>query len=489
MPAVQVSITLPKAAVPGAVLSIPVKGGSESVKVRVPDGVGPGSALVLTQTADGGWAESFTKVVPPPTQVQFQEEAPPAPVQQPEPVYASQGVEEGHDPIFEGLPNEGPAYTVRLETTVGHVDIIVRPDWAPHGARRFLELAAAGDLDDLAFYRAVRGCLAQFGLPARREWPPLPDDPPCNVPFLFGAVCFAAVGENSRRSTLFICIGDMSHCLGQSPWETPIGAVTEESLEVLNRICTVYGDIAEYGGAGPDTGLLKAEGNAYLRANFGLLTYVNRAWPMDWSPEMDAEAQAVAMQHSAHAAAAPAPAPDMYPDVSYEAPPAVHFQQGSETTQAHSGGPCVIDVPIEIAPSPGKRRPVEVEVEVETVPSNSRTRSGYASPMMRLGKATPQRSPQRSMNSSMRVVSSSVKSQPVPGSASPYVNVKRLVPTAGPVAHPVPMPTTPGVPRHRPAYVAAARVAAPIAYPTIAAPHSPPYGAPPVCMVPVWPVR
>lgn len=179
------------------------------------------------------------------------------------------------------------AYTVRLDTTVGGIDIIVRPDWAPHGTRRFLELAAAGDLAELAFYRAIKGCIAQFGLPARRAWPPIPDDPPTGVPFLLGAISFAAIGENSRKSTLFICTGDMSHCLGRNSWETPIGAVAESSLDVLDRIETMYGDIAEFKGPGPDTNRINNEGNAYLRSNFPHLTYIRSAVPLDWRPEAD----------------------------------------------------------------------------------------------------------------------------------------------------------------------------------------------------------
>mmetsp|Transcript_57763 Transcript_57763/g.137503 ORF Transcript_57763/g.137503 Transcript_57763/m.137503 type:complete len:878 (-) Transcript_57763:90-2723(-) len=189
-------------------------------------------------------------------------------------------------PSFQAHPDspmEVPvAYTVRLDTTVGTIDIIVRPDWAPYGARRFLELATAGDLDDLAFYRAIKGCIAQFGLPAKRRWEPIPDDPPAGVPFLLGAVSFAAAGAGSRRSALFICTGDMSHCLGQDPWETPIGAVAESSLDVLDRINATYGDIAEFNGHGPDTGRINQEGNAYLRRHFPLLTYIRSAWPLDW---------------------------------------------------------------------------------------------------------------------------------------------------------------------------------------------------------------
>lgn len=184
------------------------------------------------------------------------------------------------------IPDGPVAFTVRLDTSAGVIDIIVRPDWAPRGARRFLELAAAGDLDGLKFYRAVRGCLAQFGLPARRQVPPLIDDPPTGVPFLLGAVCFAAVGKNSRKSTLFICTGDMSHCFGRSQWETPIGAVAEASLDALDRIETIYGDIAECGGSGPDTSrmLREVEGQEYLQRNFPLLTVIHSARPLDWPP-------------------------------------------------------------------------------------------------------------------------------------------------------------------------------------------------------------
>ncbi|CAE8618802.1 unnamed protein product, partial [Polarella glacialis] len=188
---------------------------------------------------------------------------------------------EAVEPFREEL-DAAVAFTVRLDTTAGVIDIIVRPDWAPHGTRRFLELAAAGDLVDLAFYRAISGCIVQFGLPAKRTWPPIPDDPPTGVPFLLGAVSFAAVGENTRRSTLFICVGDMSHCLGEKPWETPIGAVAESSLDVLEHIVTDFGDIAEFGGAGPDTSCLNAEGNAYLAREFPHLSYIRSATPLDW---------------------------------------------------------------------------------------------------------------------------------------------------------------------------------------------------------------
>jgi len=296
----QVTLTIPEGAPPGTLLSVPVRGGAEQIKVRVPDGMGAGSTLVLTQ-AEGSdeWSMQAKSVVP----VQAEEPpqtAPEASASSYVPALGEPSEQQGQLTPYQPEPQpalEGNvAYTVRLDTTVGIIDIIVRPDWAPHGTRRFLELAAAGDLSELAFYRAIKGCIVQFGLPAKRLWPPIPDDPPTGVPFLLGAVSFAAIGENTRRSTLFICIGDMSHMLGQKSWETPIGAVAESSLDVLESIDTTYGDIAEFGGSGPDTNRINSEGNGYLRANFPCLSYIRSAWPLDWQPEEGSPTGGAALQ-------------------------------------------------------------------------------------------------------------------------------------------------------------------------------------------------
>ncbi|CAK9071915.1 unnamed protein product [Durusdinium trenchii] len=253
----QVTVTVPQDAPPGTILAVPIKGGAETLKVRVPEGLGPGSTLLLTRPEGvEQWALSVGKVVPEVKQAdgmtggspangdaeeQRQKELEKAWLQQQgktdeDPPNAAEEEEVPNDPAPEApldLPMTSVAFTVRFETTVGTIDIVVRPDWAPHGTLRFLELAAAGDFDDRAFYRAVPSCIVQFGLPPKHELSAIPDDPPTGVPFLLGAVAFAAVGENTRRSTIFICTGDMSHCLGRQSWETPIGAVAESSLEVL----------------------------------------------------------------------------------------------------------------------------------------------------------------------------------------------------------------------------------------------------------------
>eukprot|EP00435_Cladocopium_sp_Y103_P071001 s352_g36.t1 len=261
----QVTVTVPEDAPPGTVLAIPIKGGAETLKVRVPDGLGAGSTLLLTRPEGvEQWAMAVGKVVPPPLDAgggqaehaqeemvngkedsdQKQKELEQEWLRQQAKDKEEQGMQGHRDGDVSpqarvDLPMASVAFTVRFETTVGTIDIVVRPDWAPHGTLRFLELAAAGDFDDRAFYRAVPGCIVQFGLPPKHELSTIPDDPPTGVPFLLGAVAFAAVGENTRRSTIFICTGDMSHCLGRQSWETPIGAVAESSLEAatLDRGC------------------------------------------------------------------------------------------------------------------------------------------------------------------------------------------------------------------------------------------------------------
>jgi len=79
----------------------------------------------------------------------------------------------------------------------------------------------------------------------------------------------------------------MSHCLGHHPWEAPIGAVAESSLDTLDLIETCYGDIAEFHGSGPDTNRISCEGDEYLRREFPHLTYITSAQPLDWAPEDD----------------------------------------------------------------------------------------------------------------------------------------------------------------------------------------------------------
>src|SRR5687768_17290403 len=92
---------------------------------------------------------------------------------------------------------------VRLDTTVGTVDIEVLRGWAPRGADRFVALARHGYYDGARFFRVRPGRWVQFGIngdPAiAQAWrhQSLPDDPfvQSNVR---GTVAFAFAVANGR---------------------------------------------------------------------------------------------------------------------------------------------------------------------------------------------------------------------------------------------------------------------------------------------------
>ena len=88
-------------------------------------------------------------------------------------------------------------------------------------------LSSWSGVPQAASHIPCQGCISQFGLPPKRPWPPIPDDPPTGlqmtfhasvrqiiqideiratgVPFLLGAVSFAAIGwmglENAKLSS------------------------------------------------------------------------------------------------------------------------------------------------------------------------------------------------------------------------------------------------------------------------------------------------
>ncbi len=51
-----------------------------------------------------------------------------------------------------------------MQTTHGYFVIEVHRDWAPHGADRFYNLVKIGYYNDVAFYRVLKGFMAQTGM-------------------------------------------------------------------------------------------------------------------------------------------------------------------------------------------------------------------------------------------------------------------------------------------------------------------------------------
>lgn len=129
---------------------------------------------------------------------------------------------------------------VRCETTKGPLVIEVRKDWAPQGAKRFLDLVADNFFTNIALYRCVKDFLVQFGItdnPAKKHWhhKTIPDDPNQNLGIHTGYVSFAGRGPNTRSTQMFIAFRDLDF-LGKAPWETPFG----RWLSLVSTYCNSF---------------------------------------------------------------------------------------------------------------------------------------------------------------------------------------------------------------------------------------------------------
>jgi len=169
---------------------------------------------------------------------------------------------------------------VSCDTTVGNIDIIVEKEWSPNGANRFIELVEDKFFDNSSMFRSIRNWLSQFGIAntidKNTKWEtPIHDDNRAPARFKKGFVSFAGSGINSRTTQLFFTFNDNNN-LGNSPWETPIGYVTPETLYVLDKINCEYGDIHPWNNNGPDPRIIKVSGNDYLKEKFPNLTYFNK---------------------------------------------------------------------------------------------------------------------------------------------------------------------------------------------------------------------
>lgn len=138
-----------------------------------------------------------------------------------------------------------PSYPICASTTQGGFAIEVRPDWAPHGAERYLQLVESGFFTQNLFYRVPPRThpIAQFGLSPnlqlRREFAKIiPDDPPVweRVPIRRGMIAFAgSPGPPSRSCHMWFAIQGKSY-MGHDSWEPPVGIILDDGAAVLDRI-------------------------------------------------------------------------------------------------------------------------------------------------------------------------------------------------------------------------------------------------------------
>ena len=172
---------------------------------------------------------------------------------------------------------------VRLDTSVGAVDIEVIRAWAPRGADRFIALVRHGYYDDNRFFRVRPGRWVQFGIngdPAvAKAWrnKTIADDPlvQSNVR---GTVAFAFAVPNGRATQVFINTGDNSASHDKEPF-TPFGRVIS-GMDHIDRIDAEHGEGPGGIRAGKQDPFFDG-GNAWLLRQFPRLDYIRRATTLD----------------------------------------------------------------------------------------------------------------------------------------------------------------------------------------------------------------
>lgn len=169
-------------------------------------------------------------------------------------------------------------YKVRITTTKGAFVIEVHKQWAPYGAERFWRLVNLGFFDHSKIFRVKRGFVAQFGVSNDMQTNalfnnlPITDDP-VKMSNRKGLISFAADGPGTRRTQVFINLGD-NKALDKQGF-APFGKVVE-GMNVVETFYPGYGEMPPRGN-GPDPSKLAVEGNAYAESKFPWLDGIHKA--------------------------------------------------------------------------------------------------------------------------------------------------------------------------------------------------------------------
>ena len=185
-------------------------------------------------------------------------------------------------------PSDTTITLVCCETTAGSMSIAVHFNWAPLGAKRFLDMVTSDYFSSrVPLMRCVHNFICQFGIAGipslnknfksiqdDRNW--LPEGPAHRTNesgkkrYTKGYMAFAGGGKNSRSNQLIVALNDNQFLGGGSPWEVPWGEVVgKESFQTLDSIYTGYGE------KGPSQGLLHRKGaSETVRKDFPNLDYM-----------------------------------------------------------------------------------------------------------------------------------------------------------------------------------------------------------------------
>lgn len=172
-----------------------------------------------------------------------------------------------------------PTFNATFLTTGGSFTLTIERAAAPLGVDRFYNLVTYGYFANTTqgapqpgnaagFFRVLPGFVVQFGIAGlprvSAAWvnANLRDDPVVRSNTI-GTIAFATAGPNTRTTQLFINLGDNSRL--DADGFAPFGVVTA-GLDVVQKLYSGYGET-------PDQDQIYAQGDAYLKASFPMLSY------------------------------------------------------------------------------------------------------------------------------------------------------------------------------------------------------------------------
>ena len=172
---------------------------------------------------------------------------------------------------------------VRLDSSLGEIDIEVVRRWAPRGADRFVALVRHGYYDGARFFRVRPGRWVQFGVngdPAiAKAWRnrTFPDDPFVESNTR-GTVAFAFAVPDGRTTQVFVNTGDNAATHDKEPF-TPFGRVVS-GMERVDAINAEHGEGPGGIRAGKQDAFFDG-GNDWLLREFPRLDFIRRASVLD----------------------------------------------------------------------------------------------------------------------------------------------------------------------------------------------------------------
>lgn len=163
-------------------------------------------------------------------------------------------------------------FTAKFETTKGDIEFECTRDWAPHGVDRFYNLAKIGFFNDVAFFRVIKGFMAQFGIHGNpdvsKKWKSanLKVDP-VKQSNTKGMLTYAMAGSPTTRSTqLYINYGNNARLDAQG--FAPICKVSK-GMDIAEKLYNEYADKPS-----SHQGDIQEKGNAYLKEAWPELDYI-----------------------------------------------------------------------------------------------------------------------------------------------------------------------------------------------------------------------